>query len=204
MAQRPFPPIGSRNTALVIHDFQYDFVGKHLSESDMQFKVKRTKELIDAAHRIRMPVIYTRVETDPAIRFPEGREAYLTTPGGRIFCEKGTRSAEIIDELKPMPADFVITKVKFSAFYGTPLETLIRVKGIWIFLILGGTLNRGVEFLGREAIARDIVNVLIEDLTHSATPSEQTASLANFKSFLGYVAKSDEMLERLNQIDVEG
>ena len=69
--EKPFPPISCTNTALVIHDMQYDFVGEHLDEPEMQFAVKRTRELIEIARSIGIPVIYTRVESDPAIRFPK-------------------------------------------------------------------------------------------------------------------------------------
>lgn len=199
--EKPFPPITTINTALVIHDMQYDFVGAHLHNPDIQFMVKRTSELIDIAHQTSMPVIYTRVESDPAIRFPEERTPYLSAPGSKhLICEKGSRGAEILDELKPGPSDFVITKVRYSAFYGTPLESLTRIKGIWIFLIVGGSLNRGIEWLARDALTRDIVNIIIEDLTHSRTKEEQEASLSNFKSFLGYVIKSGEAKSILSRL----
>jgi nicotinamidase-related amidase len=199
--EKPFPPITITNTALVIHDMQYDFVSDHLHDPEMQFMVKRTRELIDLAHQIGMPVIYTRVESDQAIRFPRERTPYLSSAGSkRLICEKGSRGAEILDELKPGPSDFVITKVRYSAFYGTPLESLTRIKGIWIFLIVGGSLNRGIEWLARDSLTRDIVNIVIADLTHSGTKEEQEASLANFRSFLGYIIKSDEAKSILSRI----
>jgi nicotinamidase-related amidase len=199
--EKPFPPITVANTALVIHDMQYDFVSDHLHDLEMQFMIKRTRELIDIGHEIGMPVIYTRVESDPAIRFPKERMPYLSASGSkRLICERGSRGAEILDEIKPGPSDFVITKVRYSAFYGTPLESLTRIKGIWIFLIVGGSLNRGIEWLARDALTRDIVNVAIEDLTHSRTIEEQEASLANFRSFLGYVIKSDEAKSILSRL----
>lgn len=192
--EKPFPPISSTNTALVVHDMQYDFVGEHLDDPEMRFMVKGTSELIEIARSIGMPVIYTRVESDPAIRFPKDRSPYLSASGSkRLICEKGSRGAEILDELKPAATDFVITKIRYSAFYGTPLEALTRIKEIWIFLIVGGSLNRGVEWLAREALTRDIVNVVVEDLTHSRTKEEQAASLSNFRSFLGYVVGSNEL-----------
>ena len=199
--EKPFPPISCTNTALVIHDMQYDFVGEHLDEPEMQFAVKRTRELIEIARSIGIPVIYTRVESDPAIRFPKDRTPYLSASGSRrLICEKGSRGAEILDEIKPAVTDFVITKVRYSAFYGTPLEALTRIKDIWIFLIVGGSLNRGVHWLAREALTRDIVNVVVEDLTHSRTKEEQEASLANFRSFLGYINGSDDLKRVLTRL----
>ena len=73
MRGAPLPPIGRSHTALVVHDMQNDFIKASLANSDMQEVVKRTRTLIDLAHSVHIPVIYTRVESDPAIPFPPER-----------------------------------------------------------------------------------------------------------------------------------
>ena len=87
MKGAPLPPITRSNTALVLHDMQNDFIKESLSKPEMQAVVKRTRALIDLAHSLQMPVIYTRVETDPAIGFPSERAPYLQRPGS--ICVKG-------------------------------------------------------------------------------------------------------------------
>jgi ureidoacrylate peracid hydrolase len=108
-----------------------------------------------------------------------------------------TAGAEVIDELKPAAGDFVVTKVRSSAFYGTKMEALLRVKGIWILVVAGGSTNWGVEWLARDAKARDIVTVALRDCTYSGTPEAQAASLANIDDFIGYVMESQEVRETL-------
>ena len=61
----PLPPITRSNAALILHDIQNDFIKESLAKPEMQAVVKRTKILIDLAHSLQMPVICTRVETDP-------------------------------------------------------------------------------------------------------------------------------------------
>ena len=56
------------HTALVLHDMQNDFIEDSLSRPEMMEVVKRTKALIDLAHSLPIPVIYTRVENDPRER----------------------------------------------------------------------------------------------------------------------------------------
>jgi len=38
----------------------------------------------------------------------------------------GTLGAEIIDELKPQPGDYVVKKRRFSGFYGTDVDLCLR------------------------------------------------------------------------------
>lgn len=193
MKNVPLPPIGPGNTALVVHDMQNDFIREAIStKPEMRAVVKRVRGLIDLAHSISMPVIYTRVERDPAIGYPPEREKYLQSPG-RGMCIKGTPGAEIIEELKPDAADYVVRKFRSSAFYSTYMEALLRVKGIWILIAVGGSTNWGVEWLARDARSRDMVPIALRDCTYSATEEAQKASLANIEGFLGHVMNSDEV-----------
>jgi len=198
MRGAPLPPIGRSNTALVLHDMQNDFIKTSLSKPEMKAVVKRTRDLIDLAHALPIPVIYTRVEYDPAVDFPTERAPYLRRSGSPI-CVKGTAGAEVIDELKPSANDYVVTKVRSSAFHETKLETLLRVKDVWILIVAGGSTNWGVEWLARDAKSRDLVTVALRDCTYSATDEAQTASLANIDDFLGYVMNSDEVVKMLKR-----
>lgn len=198
MKGAPLPPIGLSNSALVLHDMQNDFIKESLSKPEMAAIVKRTRALVDLAHSLAIPVIYTRVENDPAMTYPPERAPYLRRQGPPI-CVKGTRGAEIIDEIKPTPNDFIVTKVRSSAFYGTKMEALLRIKGVWILIVAGGSTNWGVEWLARDAKARDIVTVALRDCTYSATPEAQAASLANIDDFLGYVMNYDEVAQILSK-----
>jgi len=74
------PPINRANTALVLNDMENDFIKESLSKPEMQAVVKRVRVLIDLAHSLKMPVIYTRVENDPAVGLPSERASYLQGP----------------------------------------------------------------------------------------------------------------------------
>ena len=186
------------HTALVLHDMQNDFLKDSLSKPEMMEVVKRTKALIDLAHSLPIPVIYTWVENDPAMSPPPER-APLFHREGPTLCVKGTQGAEIIDQLRPAANDYIVTKVRFSAFYGTKMEALLRSNGVWILIVAGGSTNWGVEWLARDARARDIVTVALRDCTYSATPEVQAASLANIDDFLGYVINYDEAVQFLSK-----
>ncbi len=198
MKGAPVPPIGLSNTALVLHDMQNDFIKASLSKPEMMEVVKRTRALIDLAHSLPIPVIYTRVENDPKMGVPPERAPYLRRPGPGI-CLKDTPGAEIIDELKPTAKDHVVTKVISSGFYGTKMEALLRSKGVWILIVAGGSTNWGVEWLARDAKVRDIVTVALRDCTYSGTAEAQAASLANIDDFIGYVMDSRQVVDILSK-----
>ena len=73
------------------------------------------------------------------------------------------------------------------------------MKDVWILIVAGGSTNHGVEWLARDAKARDLVTVALRDCTYSATDEAQAASLANIDDFLGYVMNAGEVVEMLKR-----
>jgi nicotinamidase-related amidase len=199
MKGSPLPPIVPQNTALIVHDMQYDFLKESLANPEMIAVVKKVRSLIDRTRSLSMPVIYTRVETDPTVPLPAERALYLKRGVEPPRCLKGTRDAEIIDELKPEANDQVITKIRSSAFYGTRMEALLRVKNVWIVLVVGGGTNWGVEWLARDAKSRDIVPVVLRDCTYSWSEEAQANSLASIDDFIGYVMGYDQVMQTLSK-----
>jgi len=68
------------HTALVLHDMQNDFIKGPSSKPAIMEAVERTKTLLDLARSLPIPVIYTRVETDPAMSSPP------TQPSAHKLC----------------------------------------------------------------------------------------------------------------------
>jgi ureidoacrylate peracid hydrolase len=64
-----------------------------------------------------------------AVRAPDGRDS-------RILI-RDTWNTEILDELKPEPGDLVIYKTRYSGFYGTDLDSVLRQHQV-TSLIVGG------------------------------------------------------------------
>ncbi|NRB04031.1 MAG: cysteine hydrolase [Rhodobacteraceae bacterium] len=80
---------------------------------------------------------------------------------GKGDFEPGGFGHTVVDTLQP--ADFVIEKVAYSAFYQTRLEYIMRAMGI-DNLILGGIVtNGGVASTLRDAHLRNIETVMLSD-----------------------------------------
>lgn len=73
----------------------------------------------------------------------------------------GSFGHTLVDTLQP--ADFVIEKVAYSAFYQTRLEYLMRAVGIEHLIVSGIVTNGGVASTLRDAHLRNIETVMLTD-----------------------------------------
>lgn len=96
--------------------------------------------------------------------------------------QPGCWGHSLIDELAP--ADFVIEKVAYSAFYMTRLEFVLRKMGIETLMIGGIVTNGGVASTLRDAHVRDFHAVLLTDGCAAFSEQAHDTSIAS----LGTVA----------------
>lgn len=75
--------------------------------------------------------------------------------------EPGGWGHSVVDDLKP--ADFVIEKVAYSAFYQTRLEYIMRAAGIAHLIVGGIVTNGGVASTLRDAHLRNVETVMLTD-----------------------------------------
>jgi len=77
-----------------------------------------------------------------------------TGVSGRILVE-GTWNTEIVSALTPEPDDLVVAKHRYSGFYETDLDRLLRAAGIDTLVFTGATTSVCVESTLRDAFYRD-------------------------------------------------
>jgi nicotinamidase-related amidase len=110
--------------ALLIIDMLNDFI----KPDGALYCGKRAEEIIPEIERLKKefkekgyPIIYLCDAHDP-----NDEEFSAFTP----HCIKGTKGAQVIDELSPAGDDLVIYKTRFSGFYRTDLEAVLRSLGV--------------------------------------------------------------------------
>jgi isochorismate hydrolase len=117
-------------TALVVVDMQNDFVrqGGNLLVPDAEATIPAINRLLQFARAHGIRVVYsqdTHRDGDPEWRiWPE-------------HAREGTWGWEIVDELAPTRDDVVLRKVRHDAFYGTPLDHLLRLWGTDTLVVCG-------------------------------------------------------------------
>src|SRR2546426_3101996 len=106
----------------------------------------------------------------------------------------GTWDFQIVDALAPARLDPVITKSRYSGFAGTPLDALLRSRGIRTLLMAGIASNVCVESTLRDAYFHEYWPVMIEDATMPAgSPEIQRATVYNVSTFFGWVSTAAEV-----------
>jgi len=123
-----------------------------------------------------------------------------TQKRARIAAVAGTWDAEIADELKPLidARSHVIEKHKFSVFYGTRLEVLLRILGRNTLLITGATTNACVDTTIREAYMRDYDLVIVRECIAGVNRQWHEVALAVWQQYCGVVVALDDLLAALS------
>ena len=143
------------HTALIVHEMLNDFCAeggvfdKAGHRIDVSGIVEPMVKLIEGARSQNVRIIYVRYTrhadystlSDPDIlRY---RDSMLKSGSPQPVVD-GTWGWENIDEVKPQPGDFIVKKYRVDAFFGTPLDELLRWNGIRTIVIMGVGAERGI------------------------------------------------------------
>lgn len=162
-------------TAVVVIDPQNDFL--HLDGwyaksgvdiSHMRASIEPTKRLVRAARDRRVPVSWTRHSyrtMRDAGPFIEHRP-FLKDGGLR----QGTLGYEILAELEPRPDDWVIDKMRLSAFFQSNLELVLRALDAETVLFAGVLTNQCVAATSKDASFRDFKPIVVAEATGTTMP----------------------------------
>jgi nicotinamidase-related amidase len=166
-----------RTTALIVVDMQRDFVsdGGALRVPDAQATVPAIQDLIKRFRVAGSRIVFTQ-DTHR-----DGDPEFAIWPPHAIA---GTPGHAIVDELHPLPDDTVIQKPRYDAFYGTPLDHLLRVWGIRTLVICGTVANICVHYTASSAALRWYDVVIPEDAVSALDPFDLAASLRQTTSLL--------------------
>ena len=162
--------IDPARSALVVVDMQNDLVkqGGNLVIPDAEATLPAIKHLLGVARANRIRVVYSQ-DTHR-----EGDREWETWPE---HCREGSWGWEIVSELAPEREDTVIGKIRFDAFYGTPLDHLLRLWGVERLVICGTIANISVQWTAASAAQRWYSVVVPRDAISALEPFDLEASL---------------------------
>ncbi|MBE2998079.1 cysteine hydrolase [Nocardiopsis sp. HNM0947] len=178
----PSPGTPERGALLVV-DVQYDFASpEHVARFGedalrrVEAAVDRVHTLVAAARSHGVPVLWARLEQDPADPWWSSRwlRGLLDADAGdlreREPCVAGTQGA---DWYGPGPGggEEVVVKRRYSAFHGTGLAGSLRARGTEWVAVCGLTTDCCVDATVRDAFQEGLRTVVAGDAT--ASYSEQ-------------------------------
>jgi nicotinamidase-related amidase len=168
--EQPDVRVDPARTALIVVDMQNDFVsaGGTLHVPDAQSTVPVIAGLVHLARQHGARVVFTQ-DTHR-----EGDPEWTIWPE---HAREGSWGWEIIDPLRPGPDETVIRKLRYDAFYGTPLDHLLRLWGITTLIICGTVANICVHYTAASAALRWYEVIVPRDATSALEPFDLEASL---------------------------
>ncbi len=204
-------------TALIIVDMQnaYASPGGYLDIAGFDISgaapaIEKIGEAAAAARAAGMPVIFFQNGWDPDYVEAGGpgspnwhkSNALKTMRNkpelqGKLLA-KGGWDYELVQALPPQPGDIVVAKPRYSAFFNTNLDSLLRARGIRSLVFTGIATNVCVESTLRDGFFLEYFGVVLHDATHHAGPDFiQQASLYNIEKFFGWVSSVEEFRHAL-------
>ena len=137
--------------------------------------IARLKNLIDAARDARMLIVFVRTIYDEPFLSPALAEQYLRRGYPNSICLTGSRGAEFYDGIGPLdePNEILITKHRYSAFWGSSVDLVLRTNGIRTLVLTGIATEVCVESTARDAFFRDYQVVVPEDCVGSYSEERQ-------------------------------
>lgn len=214
-------------TAVIVVDMQNDFGAKGgmfdlagIDIAPIQKAVEPTARVIAAARKAGIQIIYLKMAFRPDLSDAGGPDSpnwikhlplrvgeRVQAPDGREsrVLIRDTWNTGILSELAPNAADIVIYKNRFSGFYQTDLDDVLKRRGIKYLIVTGCTTSVCVESTIRDAMFRDYSCVLPADCT--AEPigaglarSNHEASLLVIQTLFGWVSSSNQVTKALESL----
>lgn len=226
---RPEPiSIELSKTAVIVIDMQNDFGAKGgmfdragIEISGIRAVIPKIRSVLAAARVASLPIIYLKMAfkadlsdagppTGPNLlkHAPMRVGKTVTAPDGtpsRILI-RGNWGTEVIPELQPAAGDAEIYKSRFSGFYRTELEDVLKRRGIETLIVTGCTTSVCVDSTVRDAMFRDYRCIVLEDCTAepiaaTATRSNHEASLLTMQVLFAWISDSGKLTGALTARD---
>ena len=153
----------------------------------------RVKSLLGDFRRASRPVIFSQ-----HVHHPGDLDSGIMGWWWEGKCLEGSPESEIHPELAPLPGEKVVPKHRYSAFYNTDLETVLRCLKIEDIVIAGVMTNMCCKSTARDAYYRDYRIFLPADGSGSINEEMHLASLLNLAFGFAYVTTCDAIAAQLN------
>ncbi|MBX3623810.1 MAG: isochorismatase family protein [Rhizobacter sp.] len=209
--------VDANRSALIVVDMQNDFcaIGGYLDYRGIDITPDRApieplRRLVPALRAQGVPIVWLNwgvrrdlLNIHPSLlhaHTQDGEGAGLgeQIPGGAEILLKGSWGAQIVDELNPGEQDIHVTKHRFSGFWDTELDSILRNMGLTTLFFAGVNADQCVmttledaSFLGYDVLMlRDCVGT-------TSPPFCMQATEYNVKLLYGFMTDSGALLSGL-------
>ena len=189
---------GLTSPALLVIDVVESFVGPDVPVAEAQQEcvtacgenawraIEHIAALLDGFRTAGLPVAYSVLDTLPPP--PSGPPRRLPS---------SLRGDRVAKPLAPAAGDFVFSKVRPSAFFGTPLMTWLTSRGVDQVVVVGGATSGCIRGTALDAYSYGLDVLLAQDGCFDRVTTSHVATLTDLNTKYGRVVDSADVLERL-------
>jgi ureidoacrylate peracid hydrolase len=199
------PPILDRTkTAMIVVDMQNGFLDDEgsitkagMDITELKRAVGPVQRLVDACHATNLPIIFTRYvlradHKDAGLlleRYPDFKKVNSLVAG--------TWDAELDPRMDVQAGDYILDKTRYSSFYNTNLEVILRGLAVDTLIICGVTTEICVESTVRDAYFRDYKILVPEDAVAATDVARHQGTLRTIQYAFGTVNTTAEVVDSL-------
>ncbi len=173
--------------ALVVIDLQKGLAGFPTAHPFGEI-VGRTAQLARAFRERGLPVVLVNVTGMAPGRTDAGPRNFTFPPDW----------TEFVPELEHSPDDHIVSKQRWGAFLGTPLDDILRERGVTQIVLTGVATSVGVESTARSAYDLGYNVTLTIDAMTDMSPEAHAYSIEKIFPRLGETGTTDDLLKLLS------
>ena len=213
--------LNPRSTAVIVVDMQHDFAAPEgmfgragIPLDGIRSVIEPTRRVLEIAREAGILIVYLAMQFNEDLanlgtaNAPNRLRHLAMGVGQQVDAPDGTSSrvlvrntwnTKIVDELAPHPGDLVVTKHRYSGFFETDLDDVLRSRAITSLIFTGCTTSVCVESTLRDAFYRDYHCLLLTDCCAEAIGSNQQrtnhdATLTVIEALFGWTTESDQLI----------
>ncbi|SDG04973.1 maleamate amidohydrolase [Lentzea fradiae] len=161
-----------------------------------------SRDCLDSASRVLaaarwhgVPVVHTRVAY--AKDGVDGGLFVRKVPALRLLFDGGGPLGEFMPEVEPADGEQVVVKQYPSAFFGTPLASALRARGVDTVVIAGVSTSGCVRASALDALQHGFVPLVVREAVGDRTPETQETNLFDIQAKCGEVVGESHVLRYL-------
>jgi maleamate amidohydrolase len=185
-----------RSSALVVVDMSLGFTDPQSPlGARVDGVVDAVARLLEGARRVALPVVFTTIAY-PSEAALESSPWYRKVPALATLRAR-TRSVEIDPRVAPLEDEVVLAKTGASAFFGTPLASLLTGWGVDTLVVCGLSTSGCVRATVVDAIQCGFRPLVVTDAVGDRDAQAHAANLRDIDTKYGDLVTVDEVVREL-------
>ena len=165
---------------------------------DLEDVVAAIRRLLDEFRRVKLPIVYTTVSYDEGDKVAAA--AFIDKIPALLTLEAGSPWVEIDPRIAPLPGEPVLNKLFASAFFGTPLSSLLASGGCDSVVVTGASTSGCVRATAVDAIQHGYRPAVPREAVGDRNRAAHEANLFDIDAKYGDVVSVDDVVAHLEQL----